>query len=106
MKTDIHNRSGREFTLRDGQILLPGRTVSVEGSLADELLKSYPRDIITPDSLRSGPSAQSARDKSLEIARLNDLLKAKDEQIARLTAENQALGELLDEAAKKQKKGS
>ena len=97
-KIDIHNAGERDYHLEDGQTLTPGKTLAVESKLGEKLLAAYPTEIITPDSLRSGPSAQSVRDKSQEIARLRDEGKAKDELIAKLTEENQNFKDLLDEA--------
>ncbi len=65
---DIHNRGEREFHSPSGIVIKQGQTVALPADEAESLLKGYPKDLITPDSLRSssGPSALEMENESLK----------------------------------------
>jgi chromosome segregation ATPase len=53
-KIDIHNKGNRTYHIAEGVALEPGRTLAVSASKAKTLMEAYPRDIISPNDLRSG----------------------------------------------------
>lgn len=71
---DIHNRGEREYHSPSGISIKQGQTVALPADEAESLLKGYPKDLITPESLRSssGPTALEIENESLkaELERL------------------------------------
>jgi hypothetical protein len=69
-KIDVHNRGSRTYTTPSGVHIQGGTTVQLDREEGEALLKGYPRDLISPDSLRSSPSVQSNADQHNKIVEL------------------------------------
>ena len=69
-KIDVHNKGGRTYTSPSGIEIPGGHTVQLDRDEGETMMKSYPRELISPDDLRSTSSAQSNRDQHEEIVRL------------------------------------
>jgi hypothetical protein len=67
----LHNRSKREYILRNGAKSFPGRALDVPKSVADFHLKNYPADFIlyedlaAPSSTRADLKKTTAENKKL-----------------------------------------
>lgn len=75
---DIYNASQRTYHLNDGTEFPPGRTATVSEEEGETKIKSYPREIVSPDSYRA-EGGKSRRDLLLEVQRVqaeNETLKA------------------------------
>lgn len=116
-KIDVRNQSTRDYRSPSGILVPGGQTTSLPKEEGESMLKSYPKDLISPDALRSSPASQSDADRRKEIDRLQGViedlkgklaesvrevtgLKAKTEQHPLKVAFG-ALGELLTNEAHK-----
>jgi hypothetical protein len=72
---------GQPFELKGGT------TMAFDKEIAEGLMKSYPRDLISPDSLRSAPASQGDSDRRKEIERLQDVVKELEGKLAASVAE-------------------
>lgn len=95
-KIDVYNRSGRTYTTPSGVHLQGEQTTQLDREEAETMLKSYPRDLISPDALRSSPSSQSDNDRRKEIERLQGIVEV-------LETDKKNLQEALDNAGTKVK---
>lgn len=85
--TDVHNQSSRTYTSPSGIHIEPGHTEALPNSEAAILMKNYPRDLISPDSLRSAPASQSDTDRRKEIERLQNVVSDLETKLAASVAE-------------------
>lgn len=69
-KIDVHNKGSRTYTSPSGVEISSGQTVQLDKDEGESMMASYPRELISPDSLRSSPSAQSNKDQHDEIVKL------------------------------------
>lgn len=69
-KIDVHNRGSRTYTTPSGIHLQGGQTTQLDADEAESMMKGYPADLISPDSLRSVSSAQSNSDQHKLIVEL------------------------------------
>jgi len=59
--TDVFNQSNRTYTSPSGVHVLPKQTTQLEDSDAKKLMEAYPRDLISPDSLRTAPASDAGQ---------------------------------------------
>lgn len=67
---DVHNQSNRDYTSPSGVELKSKSTAPLPAAEAEKMMKGYPRDLISLDSLRSAPASQSIRDQHSLIVQL------------------------------------
>lgn len=90
-KVDVYNRSERLYDSPTGVKIPSHSTVALESDEALAMMKNYPRDLISPDSLRSIPSAQSNKDQHDLIVALQGRISALETEVTALTKDKQAL---------------
>lgn len=73
-KLDVYNRSSRGYTSPSGVQVPGGQTVQLDEDEALTMLKGYPRDLISPDTLRSSPASQGDAELKEEIERLQGVV--------------------------------
>lgn len=83
-KVDVYNRGARSYTSPSGVELKPNTTTQLDEGEAAALMAGYPRDLISPDDLRSSPASQSSKDQSELVASLQSV-------VSDLTAKNTEL---------------
>lgn len=76
-KIDVYNKGERLYHSPSGIEIPGGQTTNLPAAEAESLMKSYPRDLISPDSLRSTPVDVKGQEKLInELRAENDDLKA------------------------------
>lgn len=76
-KIDVYNKGERLYHSPSGIEIPGGQTTSLPAAEAESLMKSYPRDLISPDSLRSTPVDVKGLEKLINELRADiDDLKA------------------------------
>jgi uncharacterized phage infection (PIP) family protein YhgE len=76
-KIDVHNKGSRTYTSPSGIPVASGQTVQLDREEGEAMMKGYPRELISPDDLRSTSSAQSNKDQ-------HDLIVSQQAKIAEL----------------------
>ncbi len=96
-KVDVHNKGERTYTTPSGATLAAGQTIALEAEEAETLMASYPRDLISPDALRSAPASQSDKDRRAEIDRLQGIVTGLEGEKAELTKKVEAMEVAADQ---------
>lgn len=72
-KIDVHNKGLRDYHTPSGVVISSGQTVELDEDEGKAMLAGYPRDLISPDALRSS-SGQSVAELRTENERLQSVV--------------------------------
>jgi len=73
-KIDVHNKGLRDYHTPSGVVIPSGRTVELDEDEGKAMLAGYPRDLISPDTLRSASGNQSVAELRAENERLQGVV--------------------------------
>jgi len=99
-KIDVHNKGLRDYHTPSGVVIPSGRTVELDEAEGKAMLAGYPRDLISPDTLRSASGNQSAAELRAENERLQGVVTDLETKLKAAIEENVMLKAKVEELGK------